>query len=98
MLTDTMNLLKPLISSRWIVGRESLERALAEPVVMEDGVVYLTGIPEYAVRLGKAGFPCLCFSVWAFCSSFIFWGYRAQLWRRYWVGVVPIVFLNILVK
>lgn len=59
MLTDTMNLLKPLISSRWIFGRESLERALAEPVVMEDGVVYLTDIPEYAVRLGKAGLPCI---------------------------------------
>ena len=33
-----------------------------------------------------------------FCSSFIFWGYRARLWRRYWVGVLPIDFLNILVN
>lgn len=59
MLKGAMNLLKPLISARWICGWESLKRALAEPVVMEDGVVYLTGIPEFAVRLGKAGLPCI---------------------------------------
>ena len=59
MLTDTGNLLKPSVSARWICGEESLDRVLAEPVTMEDREVCLTDMPEAAVRLGKAGLPCI---------------------------------------
>ena len=34
----------------------------------------------------KRDFPVSAFRY----GLFVFWGYRARLWRRYWVGVLPI--------